>query len=140
MIRTEARFVTPDDFENYWGTNLNSLLKGKNYSSKAEIFLKVVEDRLLNWIDANTFRVTQWDELTDFQIEQLQLAILTQAMYVFRNSDISLDSGYDPDSGIVADRGTLSGLVVSQAALDFLKTAGLYNHRIRNRRRFTRFD
>ena len=140
MIRNEPRFVTPDDFENYWGENLNAKLKGDNYSNKANIFLKIVEDRLLNWIDANTFRVTTWDALTDYQLEQLQYAILTQAMYVFRNSDISLDSGYDPESGIIASKGVLNNLVVSQAALDFLKNAGLYNQRVTNRRRFTRFN
>lgn len=139
-MRTEARFVTPDDYENYWGENLNAKLKGMNYSNKATIFLKVVEDRLLNWIDANTFRNYDWDSLSDFQLEQLQYAILTQAQYVFRNSDISLDSGYDPDRGIIATKGQLNDLVVCQAAIDFLKTGGLYNLRITNRRRFTRFD
>lgn len=140
MIRNEPRFVTPDDFENYWNENLNAKLKGDNYSNKANAFLRVVEDRLLNWIDANTFRVSPWEDLSEFQIENLQKAILTQAMYVFRNSDISLDSGYDPERGIIADRQKLKDLTISDAALDFLKTAGLYNHKIRNKRRFTRFE
>ena len=78
--------------------------------------------------------------MTEFQIENLQYAILTQAMYVFRNSDISLDSGYDPERGIIAERQKLKDLTISDSALDFLKTAGLYNHKIRNKRRFTRFE
>lgn len=139
-MRTEAMFVTPDDFYNYWGIDLNAKLKGDNYSHKADIFLRIVEDRLLNWIDANTFRVSRWEDITEFQKEKLQLAILTQAMYVYRNSDISLDSGYDPDRGIIATKGQLNDLVVCQAAIDFLKTGGLYNQKITNRRRFTRFD
>lgn len=139
-MRTEPRFVTPSDFYNYWGIELNSMLNvNDNYSNKANIFLMVIEDRIMNWIDANTFRNVRWEDLSPFQLEHLQLAILTQAMYVYRNSDISLDSGYDPEKGIIAQKDELSSLIICEAALDFLKTAGLYNHVIKNRRRRTRF-
>lgn len=140
MIRTEPKFITPDDFENYWGVNLNASLKGDNYSNKANVFLRMVEDRIFEWIDAETFRVTDWDTLTDFQLEKVQKAILEQAMYVYKNSDIALDSGYDPDVGIVVDKEKLDKIVMCGPAINCLKNAGLYNQKIRNRRRFTRFD
>lgn len=139
-MRTEPRFVSPDDFYNYWGVDLNAELRDNdNVSNKANIFLMVVEDRLMSWIDANTFRNVDWEELSGFQLEEFQKAILTQAMYMFRNSDISLDSGYDPEKGIVASKEDLDKILISQSAINFLKTAGLCNYTISNRRRRTRF-
>lgn len=139
-MRTEPRFVTPADFFNYWGVDLNFLLKNQaNISNKANIFLMLVEDRLMNWIDTNTFRNVKWEDLTPFQLENLQLAILTQAMYVYRNSDISLDSGYDPEKGIIAPKEQLNKIVICEAAIDFLRSAGLFNLTISNKRRRTRF-
>lgn len=140
MLRTEPRFVSADDFENYWGINLSDKLKGDNFSNKADKFLLRIENRLMNWLDANTFRVYRWDELNDEQLEKFQLAILEQAMYVFKNSDLALDSGYDPDQGIIADYETINKIAICQPTIDLLKTAGLFNLRIYNKRRFTTFN
>lgn len=140
MIQSEPKYVTPDDFENFWGVNLNATLKGNNYSNKANTFLRIVEDRLLDWVDTESFRTTTWDEITDFQLEYLQKAILNQAMYVYKNSDIAMDSGYDPDSGQIVDYSKLYSISVCQPAINCLLKCGLYSHRIRNRRRFTTFD
>ena len=139
-MRTEPRFVSSDDFRNYWGVDLNAELRDNdNVSNKANIFLMIVEDRVMSWIDANTFRNVPWEKLSAFQLEEFQKAILTQAMYMFRNSDISLDSGYDPEKGIIASKEDLDKITISQSAINFLKTAGLCNYNISNRRRKTRF-
>jgi hypothetical protein len=139
-LRTTPQFVTPADFFNFWGVDLDSaLVSNDNESNKANTFLLRVEDRMLTWIDDTTFRNVGWDELTDYQTEQLQKAILTQAMYVYRSSDISMDSGYDPDKGIIANRADLEKIEICSAALGYLKNAGLYNHVITNRHRYTRF-
>lgn len=139
-MKTEAQFITPSDFENYWGINLNRELKGDNYSRKAELFLLQVEDQLLGWIEANTFRNIPWDNLTEYQTEQLQLALLYQAFYIFKNSNISLDSGYDPDNGMIISPDKLASIEVNRTALNFLKNAGLYNHVVTNHRRYTTFN
>lgn len=139
-MRTEPRFVSSDDFRNYWGVDLNAELRDNdNVSNKANIFLMIVEDRVMSWIDANTFRNVPWEKLSAFQLEEFQKAILTQAMYMFRNSDISLDSGYDPEKGIIASKEDLDKITISQSVINFLKTAGLCNYNISNRRRKTRF-
>lgn len=132
------KFVNTSDFENYWGESLSTLKDDNNTSNKDNIFLRRIEQRLMNWIDANTFRNTKWDELTDFQLENFQIAILEQAMYVFKNSDIALDSGYDPETGKVADRDFMTSIEICSPAINALKTAGLYNHAIDNRRRYFR--
>lgn len=135
----EPQFITPDDFENYWGINLREKLKNNsNPSNKANIFLKRVETRVMNWIDANTFRVTSWDNLTDFQLEHFRIALLEQAMYMYRNTDLALDSAYDPDKGFVAENARLKAIEICEPCLRELKLAGLYNLNLLNRTRYTR--
>ena len=134
----EPKFISASDFYDYWGIDLIEKLKnGGNASNKANIFLRRIENNVMAWIDANTFRNVHWDHLSDFQLEQFQYALLEQAMYVYRNSDISLDSGYDPEKGIIVDRGTLDSLIICTPALNFLKLAGLYNLNVTNRMRYT---
>lgn len=137
-MRTEPMFVTPADFYNYWGVDLNEELEDEdNISNKANIFLKIVEDRIMSYIDTNSFRNTSWEEIKQYPhaLECMQLAILTQAMYMYRNTDIALDSGYNPDSGFVATKGELSRVIISEATLNYLIQGGLFNQVIHNKRR-----
>lgn len=140
-METHAYFVSPSDFENYWGVDLDARLKdngSENDSNKANLFLMRVEDRLLAWIDANTFRTYRWEEVGGKDRDALQKAILIQAMYVFRNGDISTDSGYDPQRGIVAAKKDLQLIEICDAAIDILKTSSLYSRKMKNRRRYIR--
>ena len=137
-MNVKPKFVSPGDFENYWGEGLYNLKSNDNASGKEEIFLRRVENRLLSWIDANTFRVTKWEELEPWQIEHLQIAILEQAMYVYRNSDLIQDSGYDPEKGKIVDYSYIESIEVCSAAIREIKIAGLYNQVIKNRRRYFR--
>lgn len=137
-MRTEPRFVSPNDFQNYWGIDLDAELKGDS-NNKSNRFLLLIEERLMMHIDSATFRLNLWEELTDFQKENLQKAILEQAMYVLKNSDISMDSGYDPDSGEVISSEKLEKIEICRNSINYLKICGLYNHVIRNRARFIRF-
>lgn len=130
------KYVTPGDFENYWGEGLYNLKNYDNVSNKENIFLRRVENRIMSWVDSNTFRNVRWDELTDFQLEHFQIAILEQAMYVYRNSDIAQDSGYDPEKGKIADPHYLEKIEICVPAKRELSLAGLYNHVIENKRRF----
>lgn len=134
----EPKFISASDFYDYWGVDLIEKLKsGGNPSNKVNIFLRRIENNVMAWIDANTFRNVHWDNLSEFQLEQFQYALLEQAMYVYRNSDISLDSGYDPEKGIIVDKGILDNLIICTPALNFLKLAGLYNLNVTNRMRYT---
>lgn len=134
------QFVTVDDFNNYWGFDLRAELRtDDNVSDQAEAFLSRVEDRIMNWIDTKTFRNIKWCELTDFQLDQFKKAILTQAMYMWRNGDLSMDSGYDQEAGIVVRQNELANIRICQASMDYLQTAGLFNLVIKNRPRNVRF-
>ena len=156
MIDVTPQFVTVDDYLNYWGIDLRAKLKAnQNNSNKGDLFLKWVEDRLMAWIDANTFRNVPWENYRDdynnyrsererkFCEEQKQAwkkAILTQAKYVFKNSNLGLDSGYDPEKGMVAAYEDLQKIEICRPAIDFIKKAGLYNHVVDNRYRYTSFQ
>ncbi len=137
----KPRFVTVDDFKNYWGIDLRNVLRSNdNESNQADQFLARVEDRLMNWIDNNTFRRIKYEDLklNPRQYENWQKAILTQAMYMFKNGDLGMDSGYDSEKGIITTRGDLVQLEVCQAAIDYLSNAGLFNLVVKNRPRVLR--
>lgn len=139
-IRAEAKFVTPDDYNNFFGQNLNAMLKIKdNTSNVANIFLMHVENKVLERIDSTSFRVENWDRLSELQLEKLQQAILYQAEYVIRNGDIFSDSGYDLEKGEVISIEKLQKIAICRTSIDFLKNAGLFNQVIKNRRRYPEF-
>lgn len=135
----KPKFVSVDDFKNYWGLDLRNILRSDdNESNQAERFLARVEDRLMNWIDNNTFRRIKYEELRlrPRQYENWQKAILTQAMYMYKNGDLGIESGLDTEKGIIAARQDLVELEVSQAAIDYLSNAGLFNLNVKNRPRW----
>lgn len=155
MIDMQPQFVSVGDFFNYWQIDLAAKLnKGTNTSNFADVFLRRIEDRLMTWIDATTFRLHPWEAYKDsyvFANEQQQKAmnenrdywkkaILEQAYYVFKNSDIGQDSGYDPEKGIVASVEDLQAIEICRPCIRFLISAGLYNHVVRNRPRYTSFN
>lgn len=134
----QPRFVTVDDFKNYWGIDLRLRLRSDdNDSNHAERFLARVEDRLMNWIDNNTFRRIKYEDLKfdSRRYENWQKAILTQAMYMYKNGDLGIESGLDTEKGIIAARSDLVELEVCQAAIDYLSNAGLFNLNVKNRPR-----
>lgn len=140
-MELKPQFVTVDDFTSFFGIDLRSKLKeNDNASNAAELFLYRIEDRLKTWIDTYTFRVVPFHKLTPFQREKFQKAILYQAMYVLRNGDLGLDSGYDSEQGVVAERGDLTVLSVCETSIEYLKSAGLYNQKIQNRKRWLSSD
>lgn len=139
-MRTTPRFVTPSDFNNYIGESLNSKLQiDTNNNQLANLFLLRIEDRLLTRIDVTSFRVHDWDNLTNFQKESLQKAILEQADYILRNSDLFTDSGYDLDKGKVISSKELYEIEICRISKDYLLACGILNYNIQNRRRYNNF-
>lgn len=139
-MRTEARFVKPSDYLNYFGEDLNVVLRSANNdSNKANLFLMDVEDTLLNWVDANTYRNFKWEDLVGEQKEALQRSILKQARYVSINGNIAYDSGYDMERGIIVNKQGLQDITICDAAINELKSAGLYCRTVQNKRRYPRW-
>ena len=124
-----TQYITPDDFKDYFGIDLGAQLKGNaNPSDKAFAFLKRIEDRMETYLNAHFFKniSVEWSCMSDYQKEHYRLALLEQAIYVFKNGDISVDSGYDPDEGIKISRHAISELVLAPNAKDNLRLCGIW--------------
>jgi hypothetical protein len=120
----------------YFSEDLVALFQGtENPSRAANIFLFRVEQELKAHVDTETFRNFDWDRLSDYQQKMLKLALLEQAHYILRNGDISSDSGYDPEKGIIVDIDTLDYISISRSAIRYLQTGGLWSMKIKPRPR-----
>jgi len=129
----KTRYITADEFKQYFGIDLQiELPNGDNESGKVAAYLARIENRLEAWINANYFyNVTRfWETLNDNQKEQYKYALLEQAYYVLRMGDISVDSGYDKERGIIAGRSTINELSVAPNAMLHLENGGFLNTRI----------
>lgn len=134
MVDLKTKQITENDFLQYFDVDLASQLKdGDNTSRKFEIFAYRIQKRL----DAIIFSVYRqnvdklWNtSMTDFQKENYKLALLEQMMYVFKNGDVSLDSGYDAEKGAIASRDQMNEIKLCSNTINYLETAGLINRHI----------
>lgn len=131
MLRT--KYITADDFLEYTGIDLKSKLKDTdNPSDKVNAFLHRVEVRMEAFLNANFFKRIgdEWPCMSDYQKLHYKYALLEQALYVFRNGDISIDSGYEPDEGIKLDPTARKKLILSPNAQDQLQLCGLWTRKV----------
>ena len=138
VTELKPNFITVDDFRTYWGVDLINEFSQKgmaNPSITADVFLYRVETRLKAYIDTNTFRRYERNTLNSIQQKYFCMALLEQAYYVYRNSDIASDSGYDPDKGIIAEKEILQDLAISEPAKQYLIASGLWSKQIKPRLR-----
>lgn len=129
----QTRYITADDFLEYSGIDLGAQLKGNaNPSDKANAFLHRIEVRMEAFLNANTFKRIgeEWPYMSDYQKSHYKYALLEQALYVFRNGDISVDSGYEPDEGIKLDPTARKKLIIAPNAVDHLQLCGLWTRKI----------
>jgi hypothetical protein len=130
----KTKYITPDDFTQYFGIDLGATLRGNaNPSDKANAFLMRIEDRMESYLNATFFKkvVDEWPHFTDWQKDNYRKALLEQAIYIFKNGDISVDSGYNPDEGIKIDRKDIKELSVAPNAIHYLELIGLWSRHIK---------
>ena len=134
----KTKYITLDEFKEYTGIDLELQLKSDdNPSNTANAFLLRIENRLASYLDARFYRKVDFEfpKFTNYQKEHYKLALLEQAMYVFRNGDISTDSGYDPEKGVIIKNDEKQDLIISPNAKDNLILCGLWCRKIKNRAR-----
>ena len=132
-IQIQTKYITPDDFLNYFGIDLGKRLKGDaNPSDKANMFLNRIEVRMEAFLNANTGKLVTdcWPRFSDYQKLHYKYALLEQAMYVFKNGDISVDSGYDPDEGVKISSKDKKAIILAPNAMDHLVLIGLWTRHI----------
>lgn len=124
-----TKYITLDDFKEYSGVDLVSEL---GTTEKARAFLTRIEVRLESFLNARMHQnvAMRYPTLTDNQKLHYKYALLEQAIYVWKNGDVSVDSGYDPDSGLKITEGNLLGLEVCRNAKSHLMEAGLWTYKL----------
>ena len=134
----KTKYITIEEFKEFFGIDLEVEIKeDDNPSNTANAFLKRIEVRVASYIDSNFYRNVDFEypEFSNYQKEHYKLALLEQAMYVLKNGDISVDSGYDQETGIKASRGQLKELAISQNCKEHLILCGLWCRKIKTRAR-----
>jgi hypothetical protein len=133
MAQIQTKYITPDEFRDYFGIDLAVIKDDTNPSNKQMAFLKRIEDRMETYIDSNCFRKVsvEYPNFSDYQKEHYKRALLEQAIYVFRNGDMSVDSGIDPEKGVVIDSSTLKRMSLAPNAKMELQLCGLWSKKIR---------
>ena len=124
----QTRYITLDEFKEYFGIDLIQAFKT---DTNAMAFLKRIEDRLATFCDSN-FNANidrKYPCFTDYQKYHYKLALLEQAIYIFRNGDISVDSGYDPEKGEIA---RTEKYAIAPNCKDNLRLCGIWNRNIPN--------
>lgn len=138
MEELKTKYITADDFKMYFGIDLdNQYRDDDNPSNKVNAFLYRVETRLATYLDSHFYRKIdkEYPKFSNYQKEHYKLALLEQAMYVLRNSDISNDSGYDPEKGVIASKNQLEERIICPNCKDHLMLCGLWCRKVQTRSR-----
>ena len=113
-MEIKSKYITEEEFKQYTGIDLSLELKDDdNPSNKVQSFLCRVEIRIATFIDSNFHRNVEleYPKFSDYQKYHYKLALLEQCLYVFKNGDISVDSGYDSEKGVMISSGEKKKIV-----------------------------
>ena len=124
-----TKYVTLDDIREYAGVDLTAEIGS---TEQALAFLSRIEIRTETFLDARMHQSVErrYPELTDTQKAHYKMALMEQAIYTWRNGDLSVDAGYDPSEGMKADQGTLLTLTIARNAKEHLMLAGLWTYKL----------
>lgn len=133
MAQLQTKYITPDEFKAYSGIDLAMITDDANPSNKQAAFLKRIEDRMATLIDVNCFRKVdvEYPNFSEYQKEHYKRALMEQAIYVFRNGELSEESGYDFEKGVIANAQSIHQIALSPNAKDELILCGLWSRKIR---------
>ncbi len=133
-MELNTRNITIDEFRSWSGIDLESQLKGDdNPSNAAQAFIDRETYRLESFIDAEFYRsiAKEYPNMQDYQKEHYKHALLEQILYVFKMGDISIDSGYDAEKGVIASNSALDEKTISRNVRRELILAGVWNGNVR---------
>lgn len=142
-MNLQTKYISADEFLQYTGINLHTQLKDDdNQSNKVNAFILRIETRMEAFINANFYRNVdkEFPNFTEYQKEHYKLALIEQTLYILRNSDISTDSGYDPERGETISADKLKAMSIAPNAKDQLMLCGLWCRKILNRGRMGGYD
>ena len=142
FMKFENAVVSPSDFKNMFGMDLAHILKSSdNDINYPFIFLRLVQDFLLEWCSYNGFRrLHDFSQMSPVQFHAFQEAVLYQAYYAWKNGSVALglDSGYDAERGFVMSEADLKRAQVPERVIMLLHTSGMFNLNVKNKPRFSK--
>jgi len=126
----QTKYITLDEFKEYFNIDLTQEMGS---DTVANAFLKRIENRLQTYVEShfNCNIDMKYPCFTDYQKKHYKLALLEQAIYIFKNSDISVDSGYDPEKGEIANQPGVKHAIAPNCK-DNLRLCGIWNRNIPN--------
>ena len=129
-MELQTKYITLDEFNQYFPEmNLVEALRSRE---SALAFLKRWENRMASFINASFNRNIDmiYPEFTDYQKEHYKLALLEQCAYIFRNGDLSTDSGYELGEGEIESLTKLQTKIIAPNAKRELILCGIWNRNI----------
>lgn len=137
MQTLTSKYITTDDFKQYFGIDLQAEIEGINPQDSANSFLVRIENRIETYLNAEFYRnvEVEYPQFTEYQKLHYQRALLEQAIFVFKNGDLSVDSGYDPQSGQKISINALQELCIAPNAKRELMLCGLWCRKLRNNKK-----
>ena len=132
-----TKYINKDDFKNVFGIDLELELKSSgNPGDTPEAFIFRLEKRLATFLDAKFYRNIdkEYPQFSDYQKENYSLALLEQGLYILRNGDISVDSGYSYDAGEISSTSLIEEKSIAPNCKQHLLVCGLWCSHIKGRR------
>lgn len=128
----QTKYISIDDFDEYF-PEIGPLREELGGEQNALAFLTRIEDRMEAFIDSNFNKSVDrmYPIFSDYQKKHYKLALLEQAIYIFKESDVSVNSGYDFDKGEIISRSKIRQISIAPNAVDNLRLCGLWNRNLR---------
>ena len=132
----QTKYISLDEIETYF-PELHFRQAFENEES-ALAFLKRIEDRMEAFIETDFFIQVdrKYPHFTDNQKYHYKRALLEQVVYTIKNGDLSVDSGVNPDAGVVIGINDLHKVSIAPNAKDELLLCGLTSRKLRLTRGF----
>lgn len=125
-----SRFLSGEEFFTLTGIRLENELNissTDNPSNIVENTLARVERILENYVGSDFYNnlENRFSTFTDKQKELWKLAVAEQTLYMLKNGDLTLDSGYTKEKGNITNREQMRKITYSEEAIKYLTRLGL---------------
>lgn len=132
-MELKSRLITSDEFFELTGERLENRLVGSdNPSDEVNIFLRRVNFILETYFESRFFYSSSYvyDNFNDTQKKKYKQAMAEQTLYMLSNGDISLDSSYSKEKGLLLDRSSINAIRISPITYDCFVILGIANSHI----------
>lgn len=129
----QTKYITIDEVEEYYPEC--KMREGLGEQGALAV-VKRQEDFIESFINSNFNKNinNEYPVFSEYQKEKYKLALIEQVMYVFLNGEISVDSGYDQERGIITP--DLLKKMIAPKTIMHLRECGIWNRVIGGNKNF----